>query len=78
MVMFVVVHIHPGRNQTLEVAAAALNPSLSTTPIKAAVEVFLGSNETRAEPTATFSTLAPGTDFSALVTLDAHPPQCIP
>lgn len=59
-------------------AAVALKPRLFTAPIKTAVEVFWGSNETRAEPTATSSTFVPGRDFSAVETLAAQPPQCIP
>jgi hypothetical protein len=62
----------------LEVAAVALKPRWSTTPIKAAADVFFGSNETRAEPTATSSTFVPGIDFSAVDTFEAQPPQCIP
>lgn len=59
-------------------AAVALKPRLFTAPIKTAVEVRRGSNETRAEPTATSSTFVLGRDFSAVETLAVQPPQCIP
>ncbi len=67
----------PGSGYAM-VAVAALKPRLSTATINAATEVFWESYETRAEPTATSSTFAPGTDFIAVETLAAQPPQCIP
>ena len=43
-----------------------------TAAIKALRVVFLGSNRTRADPTATASTVVPGTDFSAAETFFAE------
>ena len=53
-------------------ALAAWKPSLLTAAIKALSVVFLGSNWTRADPTATASTVVPGTDLSAVVTFPMY------
>jgi hypothetical protein len=79
MGMFVIVHVDFLAGITLfYVAAVALKPRWSTTLIKAAAEVLCGSNETRADPTATCSTFAPATAFNAVDTFEAQPPQCMP